>query len=232
MVAELVTVREETTGFGEWDGADYVSGSPKRHRVRRRADMPQKNFPVSNETKSLADFHTGSFWQNLGEEEVFHGLAENVSEGDAVSDLQDTVKAAEKQPIAPKSVRSYRRNKKLAEALDRLSKFAGSLGTVEAPMHINLAKKALADSWQSIAEEDSEIRIAIASLEGALRQKKWQDYSSEQVNIISGILSDCIEGRLNDLKSVLGQLSVLHKRDIDIYPSASEEDYAEAEEEI
>ena len=159
-------------------------------------------------------------------------MAERIPDVEPLKNLQDTANKAEEKLIVPQKVREHRRNKKLAEATERLGKFANSLGTIEAAMHINLAKEALADSWESIAEEDTEIRITIASLEGALQEKKWRDYTLEQVDTVIGILTDCIEGRLGDLKSALKRLSILHKKGIDIYPSASEEDHVEAEEEI
>ena len=212
MVGGSVAARRKTTGFGAWDGTDYVSVLPGRSRSRRRTDMPQEHFTVSNEVALVGDIHTGSSWRDLAPERAFQGLVENISEGDTLTDPQETTDVAEKKLVASKHVRSYRRNKKLVEAVDRLNRFASSLGTAEAPMHISLAKKALADSWQSIAEEDSGIRITIASLEGALRQRKWRDYTSEQVNVITEILTDCVEGRLGDMKSALKRLSILHKK--------------------
>jgi hypothetical protein len=233
MVSTALAIRREgTTGFFDWGNANRASVSSKRWQKAYGANLQEKSPLVSNELSQAEELATGSFWEILDPEEVVVGEAERIPDVEPLKNLQDTANKAEEKLIVPQKVREHRRNKKLAEAVERLNKFANSLGTIEAAMHINLAKEALADSWKSIAEEDTEIRITIASLEGALQEKKWRDYTSEQVNTVISILTDCIDGRLGDLKSALKRLSILYKKGIDIYPSASEEDYVEEEEEI
>ena len=227
MVGGAVAVRRaETTGLVDWEDTDFVSVSSKQRETAHQTDMPRVRLSVSNEVEDI-------FIRSLGDpakEDIFlQGLAEDITAAGISKDLQNIKDIPEE---IPKTVRSYQRNRSLAESVEWLSKFADSLGTAAAAMHINLAKKALASSWEAIAEEDTEIKVIIASLEGTLRQKKWQDYSPEQVGIITGILTDCIEGRIDDLDMALKRLSILRKKGIDIYPSASEEDYAEEEEEI
>ena len=233
MVGGALAIRREgTTGFFDWKNANSAPVSSKQWQKAYGTNLQKKSFPVSNELPQAKELATGSFWEILDQEEVVVGVAERIPDVESLKNLQDTANKAEEKLIVPQKVREHRLNKKLAEVAERLNKFANSLGTIEAAMHINLAKEALADSWKSIAEEDTEIRITIASLEGALQEKKWRDYTLEQVDTVIGILTDCIEGRLGDLKSALKRLSILYKKGIDIYPSASEEDYVEEEEEI
>ena len=233
MVSGALAIRREgTTGFFDWGNANRVPVSSKQSQEAYGTNLQKESFPVSNELSQAKELTTGSFWGILDQEEVVVGVVERIPDVEPLKNLQDTANKAEEKLIVPQKVREHRRNKKLAEATERLGKFANSLGTIEAAMQINLAKEALADSWESIAEEDTEIRITIASIEGALQENKWRDYTLEQVDTVSGILTDCIEGRLGDLKSALKRLSILHTKGIDIYPSASEEDHVEEEEEI
>jgi len=221
VVGNLTVHKKETTGSGDWHGNNYVSFLPEQSKINRRTNIQQEQFFVSNEFSLSRNVHTKDFGDDIVQEEAFQGLV--------LFDPQNSVNIADKKIASPKNVRFYHLNQKLTEATKQLNKFADSLGTAEAPMYINLAKKALADSWQFIGEEDSEIRIIIASLEGALRQRKWRDYSSEQVKVVRDFLADCIRGRLQDMNSAIERLSILREMDIDIYPSASEEDYVEEE---
>jgi hypothetical protein len=233
MVGGALAIRREgTTGFFDWRKANRAPVSSRQQQTIYGTSLSQKRLSISNKHSHAEELATGSSWEDLDLEEAVEGSAENIPDEEFLGNLQDGADKAEKKLVASKHVRDYRRNRNLNEAVERLGKFANSLGTTEAAMHINLAKEALADSWKSIAEEDTEIRITIASLEGALQEKKWRDYTSEQVNTVIGILTDCIDGRLGDLKSALKRLSILYKKGIDIYPSASEEDYVEEEEEI
>lgn len=125
------------------------------------------------------------------------------------------------------SLRTYKRNGILRQAIDYLRKFRESLETPEAAMHIHLAKEKLAESWQFIAEEDKVIRLIIPALEGAVRQRKWRNYKSHQIETIQNILEECIAGKLHGSNDVLKRISMLYKQDIDIFPSAPEEAYEE-----
>ena len=221
-----------TTGFYDWNNANRAPVSSQQRQRAPGTNLQRKKLRVSNKRLQTEGFATGGTWESLDPEEVVVGVAERIPDEELLGNFQETKDKVREEPIASPKVREYRRNVKLVEATRLLGKFADSLGTIEAAMHINLAKEALADSWESIAEEDEEIRITIASLEGALQEKKWRDYTYEQVNTVICILDDCIEGRLKDLKSALRRLSILHKKGIDIYPSALEEYYVETEEEI
>lgn len=125
------------------------------------------------------------------------------------------------------TLRTYKRNRILRQAIDYLRKFRESLETPEAAMHIHLFKEELAESWQFIAEEDKVIRLIIPALEGAVRQRRWRDYRSRQIETIQDILEECIAGKLHDSNDVLKRISMLYKQDIDIFPSAPEEAYEE-----
>ena len=147
---------EGTNGFYDWTNANRAPVSSKQRQKDYGTNLQKKSFPVSNKLSQAEEPVTESYWESLDTEEVVVGLAERIPDEKLLRNLQDTADNVREKPIIPPKVREHRRNIKLVEATKLLNKFADSLGTTEAAMHINLAKEALADSWGSIAEEDEE----------------------------------------------------------------------------
>jgi len=126
-------------------------------------------------------------------------------------------------------LRILKLNGTLREAINYFREFRQSLGTPKAPEYIQLTKKKLEESWEFIAEEDEEIKLIISALEGAIRQRKWQEYKQNQVATLQAILEECVDGKLHSHSDVLKTLSTLYKQDIDIFPSAPGQAYEEDE---
>jgi hypothetical protein len=122
-------------------------------------------------------------------------------------------------------LRDYKRKEILHQAAVYFKNFRDSLNTPEAAMHIHLAKKKLEESWDFISLEDREIGMMISAVEDSIRQQKWHDYKTYQVEIIQDILQDCVDGKIKSQKDVIDRTSKLYKNDIDIFPSATEEYY-------
>jgi len=123
----------------------------------------------------------------------------------------------------------HNRNEVLRQAIEHFKEFENSLNKPEAAMYIHLAKKKLEESWNYITDKDRVIGLMLSAVEDSIRQQKWRDYKSYQVEIIRDILQDCVDGKIKNQKDVLERTSKLYKHDIDIFPSATEEAYDEDE---
>jgi len=201
------------------NGKEYTGSSNKKLGV--------DELPIIRDLENNRKFLISKLTPFYGEISQTGDLSRQKEEAFDVQNVFVHKSSTKQQTTQP--LRDYKRKEILHQAILHFDDFQDSLNTPEAAMHIHFAKKKLEESWDFIALEDREIGMMISAIEDSIRQLKWRDYKSYQVEIIRGILQDCVDGKIKNQKDVLERTSKLYKHDIDIFPSATDEVYDEDE---